>query len=79
MVETIPLHEILSVAEMNDVPELASRGSLKYDKQTSSLDKLEKTLSQAESDSTGINRSRASILQIKTKESGFNFGRFHLH
>ena len=74
MVETIPLHEIMSVAEMNDIPETASRGSFKH---TSSSEKSEKIMLQAESDSTSMNWSRASILQIKTMESGFNFGRLH--
>jgi hypothetical protein len=79
LVDTIPLHEIISVEEMKDEPENA-RGS-----QITGVAAVTSEKSMASSETTSekephkktAKSSRQSIIQVKTALDGFNFGRIY--
>ena len=86
LVDTIPLHEICSVEEMQDDPEAARNPQTNQfktsisEKNIGSSETLTNRNQSAEKDQqkkTASKSSRQSILQIKTDMNGFNFGRIY--
>jgi hypothetical protein len=85
LVDTIPLHEIISVEEMQDDPETSRNPQTNHlktsapEKNPASSDTLPNR-NQSEKDLLRKNTSkssRQSILQVKTALDGFNFGRIY--
>ena len=85
MVDSIPLHEILSIEEMNDDPELPktlqSQSMISF--AASSLDRnnsghgKHKNPSDCESKKEALIGHRQCIIQLKTVPEGFNLGRIY--
>jgi hypothetical protein len=86
MVDSIPLHEILSIEEMNDDPEfskttLQSQSMMSFaanplDRKNSDQGK-NKNPSDCESNKVALIGHRQCIIQLKTVPEGFNLGRIY--